>query len=475
MKEMLGICGCVSTALLAASLGLLGDRPEITLTSLLGLVIFLVFSSLACWFILKRQQKLCAELAILPKREVIEGYRRALRTLCRKSRDFISDNATLVSRFTKVASAGECLSESVHRLNATSHELASQSGIIDAMASKVVTHVQASHELARTGQQCIQNAAEAVERVSITIGNAEQEFRGVVKRSENIGSVVNIIQDIAGQTNLLALNAAIEAARAGETGRGFAVVADEVRKLAERTASATVEIHSMIQAIVGSTGSVNAQLEQSRKEVGVAVKLAASAVNLISDIQDKANEALSSTQTIAESAGCQSVACNSLEIEVNNANRLNDQLGNEVHECNRALRTMVVAAELVKDTANDHATDLHPLERILDAIEEVRASNVLVMNSRTLAEAQPSIDRARKIDSGIQGFWNEYLNLSDSRPGNIWTYYEEWRKRWRIAQEMAQKGDFAKIRNFIPQQVRPAYDELKNALTPLLNATESIP
>lgn len=116
----------------------------------------------------------------------------------------------------------------------------------------------------------------------------EQAARQLGGESGAINAAVQIISEIADQTNLLALNAAIEAARAGETGRGFAVVADEVRKLAERTKSATTEIHAIV--------------ERFKRQVDVMVKETATSSALTTDINGKMTAFSSRFTAFAEGA-----------------------------------------------------------------------------------------------------------------------------------------------------------------------------
>jgi methyl-accepting chemotaxis protein len=121
-------------------------------------------------------------------------------------------------------------------------------------------------------------------------------------RSEEIGKVVSVIQEISEQTNLLALNAAIEAARAGEHGRGFAVVAGEVRRLAERTKGATEEIAGTIRSIQDETRETLQVMQESRTAVETGMEETAHARKSLEAIIESSKQVEHQIQMIATAA-----------------------------------------------------------------------------------------------------------------------------------------------------------------------------
>ena len=185
--------------------------------------------------------------------------------------------------------------KSVERMTRLIQEVAEE-------AEKVARVASDSETVATQGTSLVEKSLVGMTEVSKVITAAGMSIRNLGKRSEEIGSIVKTINDIAARTNLLALNAAIEAARAGEAGRGFAVVAEEVRKLAERSAGATTEIGALIQTIQEDTQRAVGTMELGMTQVKDDLAEAERAKSSLGEIVAAIDSTLKGTRAISTAA-----------------------------------------------------------------------------------------------------------------------------------------------------------------------------
>jgi twitching motility protein PilJ len=213
-------------------------------------------------------------------------------------------NATrrLLDRSAEVAQASEAQAA---QLSQTSEAVAQLANFVQLSARNALTASETAQEALRNanaGQQAVVQTIDGMVHIRENVQETSKRIKRLGERSQEVGEIVRLIEDIADQTNLLALNAAIQSAMAGEHGRGFAVVADEIRLLAERSAEATKKIATIVKSIQGDTYEAVVAMEESTQEVVNGSRLADEAGQSLLSIYSAVDRQAQTIEGIARAA-----------------------------------------------------------------------------------------------------------------------------------------------------------------------------
>jgi methyl-accepting chemotaxis protein len=206
-----------------------------------------------------------------------------------------------------------------------------------------------SREEAQTGMITMEKATEGLNRTSHAIQSSAEIIDVLGRRADDIGKIIEVIDDLAEQTNLLALNAAIEAARAGEHGLGFAVVAEEVRKLAEKSTQSTKEISELIQGIQKEAREAVENMEKSTTMVQEGLLLNKDLSQALGKISDVVSEVYKFSQEIGAATTEQSSGSSQIANATNRLTEITQEINSSVEEQASGSQAVVRAMEKMRE------------------------------------------------------------------------------------------------------------------------------
>jgi methyl-accepting chemotaxis protein len=275
---------------------------------------------------------------------MLDKFQNVVRNLHSTADHLASASEELSASATEMAAGTIEQDEKAQHVATASQELNATIIEVARNVSGAAVSARQTNEAAVGGSEVVKRTIESMRGIATTAKESSDVILRLGERSQEIGKIIKVIDDIADQTNLLALNAAIEAARAGEQGRGFAVVADEVRKLAERTSKATKEIGVMITSMQGETEKAISTMEKEVLVVEEGVGLAEEAGKALRTIAEQIASVTLVIEQIATASEEQSTAADQISGDIEAVAKITRGTTDGVEQIKQASESMAKLA-----------------------------------------------------------------------------------------------------------------------------------
>jgi methyl-accepting chemotaxis protein len=254
-----------------------------------------------------------------------------------------------------------------------------------------------SREEVHNGIGTMDKATDGLNRINTTINSSGEIIGALGQRADDIGKIIEVIDDLAEQTNLLALNAAIEAARAGEHGLGFAVVADEVRKLAEKSAQSTKEISELIQSIQKEARKAVENMDRSTSIVNEGLALGSELNSALKKISNVVTEVYKFAQEIGAATNEQSHGSSQIARATTRLNEITHEINSAVEEQASGAQAVVKAMERMRELVQQSTSSSTELAASSEQMSKMSRSLLDFIDRFSLGESgrPSSADSAR--------------------------------------------------------------------------------
>ena len=253
----------------------------------------------------------------------------------------------------QLAEASEHQAQEIAGASAAINEMAMSIDQVSSNAEESAVVAERSVKIAANGANVVNRSIEGMDIIREQIQETSKRIKRLGESSQEIGNIVALINDIADQTNILALNAAIQASMAGEAGRGFAVVADEVQRLAERSASATKQIETLVKTIQTDTNEAVISMEQTTSEVVRGANLSKDAGVALDEIQNVSGNLAKLIANISDAAKLQSASAGHIATTMNVVQEITSQTTSATFDTARSVSELANMAEALRESVTD--------------------------------------------------------------------------------------------------------------------------